>query len=724
MFKRFAGHLALLVIFGLGSITAAQPLVDRVPGDAVVYIAWGGAETMGAEYGTSHLKAVLDATDMPNKLPEFVRQLMKKIGEEDADAKAQAEIVAVIADAMWKHPTAVYFAGLDFPDAGPPMPKAAVLCHAGTDAPDLVAKLKRILEQAGEESPLPLSVVEKDGLVQLVIGKTGDETTKLADAAGFKAAMKHAHAKPVAVVYIDGVALLKQVNTTVAKAPNRQAAEQWPKIRQQLGLDGFKAGIWTAAFEDKSWSTRAFIAAPAPRTGVMKFMESEPLPEDTLKAVPQTAVIAGAGRFNLVTSFDALRELVAGIDPGAARQFDRAVQEGNRQLGIDIRQDLLAPLGDTWTWYVDPMTGGTSLMGGVVINKLADPAKAEQSLLKLQASVNDVLSRELKKQKMTVAFRQTTIDGQTIHYLAVPLITPAWTIKDGNWVVGLYPQTVSAAARNIGGGGKSLLDNPAYVALRKQLGDTPAVTSVQFADLPRMAPQAYGTWLQISRVFGFGDLFGIEAPLIAIPPMNKLQEHLAATGMVSWTTDEGFFFRGVSPFPGSAMISSDPLSSMNMSQPALMASVLLPSLNRARETANRVKCQSNLTQIGRAMLLYSNENKGKAPPDLGTLLLTQDLDISVFACPGDSDIPAAVRKMKVEDQAKWVNENAHYVYLKPNVALTRLDADHVLVYEKVDAHDGDGMNILYADGHAEFHMIEGAREEIERTRKHQEGGGL
>jgi prepilin-type N-terminal cleavage/methylation domain-containing protein len=46
---------------------------------------------------------------------------------------------------------------------------------------------------------------------------------------------------------------------------------------------------------------------------------------------------------------------------------------------------------------------------------------------------------------------------------------------------------------------------------------------------------------------------------------------------------------------------------------ALLISILLPSLNRARETANRVKCASNLRQLGQAMLLYANESKGSYP---------------------------------------------------------------------------------------------------------------
>ena len=108
---------------------------------------------------------------------------------------------------------------------------------------------------------------------------------------------------------------------------------------------------------------------------------------------------------------------------------------------------------------------------------------------------------------------------------------------------------------------------------------------------------------------------------------------------------------------------------------ALLISILLPSLNRARETANRVKCASNLRQIGQAILLYSNDNKGLYPrtvagtgsrpnpsPTWGTgagatdpflttgtvvspndvtaalflLLRTQDITSEVFTCPSSN----------------------------------------------------------------------------------------
>jgi len=46
---------------------------------------------------------------------------------------------------------------------------------------------------------------------------------------------------------------------------------------------------------------------------------------------------------------------------------------------------------------------------------------------------------------------------------------------------------------------------------------------------------------------------------------------------------------------------------------ALLISILLPSLSKAREQGNRTKCASNLRQIAMGMIHYANDNKGKFP---------------------------------------------------------------------------------------------------------------
>lgn len=46
---------------------------------------------------------------------------------------------------------------------------------------------------------------------------------------------------------------------------------------------------------------------------------------------------------------------------------------------------------------------------------------------------------------------------------------------------------------------------------------------------------------------------------------------------------------------------------------ALLISILLPSLNSAREAARQVKCLSNLRQINQAMIMFANEHQGYLP---------------------------------------------------------------------------------------------------------------
>jgi prepilin-type N-terminal cleavage/methylation domain-containing protein/prepilin-type processing-associated H-X9-DG protein len=49
---------------------------------------------------------------------------------------------------------------------------------------------------------------------------------------------------------------------------------------------------------------------------------------------------------------------------------------------------------------------------------------------------------------------------------------------------------------------------------------------------------------------------------------------------------------------------------------AVLVAILLPALNRAREQANLVKCQSNLRSMGQILTTYAAEWKGKFPPNI------------------------------------------------------------------------------------------------------------
>lgn len=192
---------------------------------------------------------------------------------------------------------------------------------------------------------------------------------------------------------------------------------------------------------------------------------------------------------------------------------------------------------------------------------------------------------------------------------------------------------------------------------------------------------------------------------------------------------------------------------------ALLISILLPSLNKAREAAKQTACLSNMRQIGIAMVMYTNDYKGRYPAPYQpvydpwqaswNLQLVQGKYLTghyeptdpdayscdVMVCPADN----IVRRWG-HPSTYWANVG-HWSYLcgwtypgdstNPGKSITtskvKRPAEFILVFERADDSsifgyqgyqqwyagqelsphrfvnkDPLGSNILYADGHANW----------------------
>jgi prepilin-type N-terminal cleavage/methylation domain-containing protein len=68
---------------------------------------------------------------------------------------------------------------------------------------------------------------------------------------------------------------------------------------------------------------------------------------------------------------------------------------------------------------------------------------------------------------------------------------------------------------------------------------------------------------------------------------------------------------------------------------ALLVSILLPALGRAREMANRVKCASQLRGLGNATAMYHNDYEGQSPKSFHTISATSGFG-NWTSYPGDT----------------------------------------------------------------------------------------
>ena len=705
---------------------ASAPLADRVPGDAIMYLGWAGSDPLLPKYDSSHLKNVIAASDLPRMFDEFVPQLIKRVAREDQQAAEVLRQVVAIGAPLWKHPTAIYFGGVDF-SAPQPAPHMAILCDAGADAADLSDRITKLMENAPKDQG-PTPVVKTYGtLVVFAFGTPAAVDADFAQAPAknvanspkFLKALSQVQQDPAYVEYIDVDAGVKMIDEVMVKLNQPQIAQKWEQAREALALKGLHQGIVTMGFAGKDWDTEAFISCDEGKKGVLGMLNQTPLSADLLKVVPQSADSMAAGQFDVDSFVGQVHDVIAQMDNETAEQFDEGLAKFNQVAGLDLRKDFLANLGNQWICYSDKAIGGTGLMGSVVINKLKDADAADKAMTQLAERANAIIADQMHDPNVKIEFHDSVVNGVKLHFLAVPFVTPCWAVKDGYLYMALYPQVVSAAVEQVGKKGPSILQRAEYLAVMKQLGDHPAC-SVEFSNLPANAPEGYATLLMVSRMYlGMGDIFGVRVPTMVIPPLNKLLPELAPSGGVSWTDANGFHVKAISPFPGSELVSgSGAGSGIVIGEASLMTSILLPSLGKARETANRAKCASNEHQIGLGLLLYSNENNGRMPDDLGTLVKAEQLSPSVFICPtGNNQLPANVMAMTPDEQVAWVNEHSDYVYLGKGLKANNLDATRVVVYEKDGAHSGQGMNLLYGDGHAEWQRRDVAMQQIQQAQQ-------
>lgn len=693
------------------AVVRGQTLAQSVPDDAIIYVGWAGTESYGDDYAASHLKALIDASQLRQLQTDFLPKLLQKLGRENEEFAPVAEVINAVSQSMWKNPTAIYFGGADVTNIERPIPRLALLIQAGAQAPQLVQRVNTSIARL-DDLPFPVVAAEKDGVFIAVMGQLPEGAGSLAQSEAFTSTMARLAERPVVSAYINVEAALAFVDR-LTEANGDDNLKTWRTIRDGLNLAGFRRIGYTGSFTGPDWSDRFFIEAPTPRRGLPALLDTQPLGAEALASIPKDATIAMALRFDLSRLLREVREAMRKIDTQAADKLEEALITASDATDVDIEVDVIDALGDQWTAYAAPSVGGEGVLGSAMINRLDDPARIDNALWQLSQRANEAMA-ENTGGDVNIAIKQTEVDGLRISYLSVPAFAPSWAVRDGYLYFGLYPQVVAAAANHVQGSAPGLAHNERYQDLRRRL-NAPEGAAINFIDTEARVPALYGSFLMQMRVYlGMADMWGVQSPPMFLPPVHVVMQHLSPAGSAHWSDEHGLHIHQIQPFPGAHDLATSDFAWLSASQ---STSALLPALGRSREAANRVKCASNIRQIGQGIALYGAENRGKYPADLGEILRTQDLGIEVFTCPSSNvDVPGHLRNAPADQQAAWVNANSSFVYVGAGRNMRDAgNVDAVILYEHDHNHAHEGMNILFGDGRVRFVGMAEAQQLIQKA---------
>jgi prepilin-type processing-associated H-X9-DG protein len=124
------------------------------------------------------------------------------------------------------------------------------------------------------------------------------------------------------------------------------------------------------------------------------------------------------------------------------------------------------------------------------------------------------------------------------------------------------------------------------------------------------------------------------------------------------------------------------------------------------------QCVHNMHEIAGLLKEYAAENGGNYPANWPEFLHPfANYDISWFICPGIGTWVNGYRSR--EASAQWVEQYSDFFFMP---GLHTGNGRNVLLYEKDTNHHGEGMHVLYMDGHIEWMSLDEAHREIERTR--------
>jgi hypothetical protein len=470
--------LACLLLLVPGLVRAAEDVPERLlPNTTQVYLRWDGVEAHKAAYAKTSLGQMMQGdtgtfvTGLFKKLQDNAGSLLtvqtllrgenpKTLKKMQDDAKAAATLFPLIGK------NGFILAG-ELRQLDPPQGQVLVILPGMGAKPEPLfgalrlginlAKVPMKEQQIGgrtvvtvDLSPIHLAwwvegqhavvSIGTDKPEEVVKNMTQSNRAQLTANPLFKRITSFNKFETNSRAFVDAAAFVK-----LGGKRNKEVA----KLLDDLGLNGLQSLVMYSGFEkrgERGLAERGLLEwdMPGPRKGLLTLLGGKPFKLGDVPPLPLDAVSWTMTNFDLAhfhdTAYQAAENIVRLVSPDDLPKVKEFAKQANKLLGVDLRKDLLASLGDKFAYYTSPGDGPFTL-GQTVLFKVKDAEKLQTTLEQVVKSLAAAAGKEARIKKRDyrgVEIREVYVQQQGF------FIVPTYAIHKDWLVIGFYPQAVQA----------------------------------------------------------------------------------------------------------------------------------------------------------------------------------------------------------------------------------------------------------------------------------------
>lgn len=586
-----------------------DPLLDQLQPESVLFsTTWAGTASPDPESKnyTERLMAEPEVTQFVAELLRTFNGAMSggRISPETATTATKGKQLTTL---LITRPGCLFIERFD-PRLGPAGVQGMMAVNVGENAALVAQLLKDLIPIEGEEVEVMGTAFHKvtipnappitwgirgrylmvglgDGLKQAAANARSDAPKWLTDAR-----QKYDLPRTASLTYVN-VAAGRQLLTQVAPPEVGQ-------FIQAFGLANVSHFFSVTGLDDTGYVNKTHLALNGPPQGILFAFDSPSLKQKDAAVLAADSLVSGILRLDAAKLFDASLEVLGQLDPRAVNETLSGLQELERELGVKLRDDVLAALGTSWTVQCSESAGGV-VTGWLVSVDLRDYDRANRTFRQLRQLAEVVMSREAP----AVQLRESNFAAETIYTINVAQegfpVAPSFCLTESHFHVALYPQAIKELLSRKTGTA-SLADAP---EVKEALAESPLV--IGHVDTRKLWHSLY-PFLQYGATMlsnAIAEEAEISVDLAALPSAYSVGQHLQPS-VGTWSLKpDGFHGIRRQTFPGGDLGTTAPIA----------VALLLPAVKAAQEAAKRAQSTNNLRQLGLAMHIYHDAHRAMPP---------------------------------------------------------------------------------------------------------------